>query len=64
MNTAIRLALANAKVCPSARLESVTVQACINALDKGVGTIKEGRGWTANVSTRTLKALQSSGVFS
>jgi hypothetical protein len=58
----MRNAFINAKV-KTAIIGSKVVNSVLHALDTNAGVQKVGRGWTANVSRRTLVQLQKEGVF-
>lgn len=62
INTTMRNAFNNAKVS-NAIIGSPLVASVVNALASKAGTKPVGRGWTANVSKRTLHTLQAQGVF-
>lgn len=56
--TAMHLAFKSAMKTPSKVNFKIEL-----AIRNGAGTKPTGRGWTADVSHRTFKALQASGVF-
>ena len=62
MNTVLREAFLNAKVKKS-KDKSLTTK-CVASLLNNVGVKRDTREWSANLTTRTLKKLQSEGVFS
>lgn len=62
VNTQMRDAFSNAKVS-KAIIGSPLVNSVINALSSKAGVRSLGRGWTANVSRRTLGKLMADGVF-
>lgn len=62
INTAMRTAFMNTKVNKKTAGSDVA-KAIMNALSTRAGTKLLGRGWTANVSKRTLHTLQAQGVF-
>lgn len=62
INTTLRHAFENAKVS-NAIIGTPLVSTVINALQGKAGVLKVGRGWTANVSSRTLSKLTKEGVF-
>lgn len=62
INTAIRNAFINAKVS-NAIIGSPLVNTVVNALSTKAGVKPVGRGWSANVSRRTLAKLTKEGVF-
>jgi hypothetical protein len=61
-NNAMREAFLNAKVHVQA-VRSPLVVTVVGALSTNAGAKKVGRGWSANVSKRTLAALTKEGVF-
>ena len=62
MNTVLRDAFLNAKVKKADN--SITAVKCMVALTNNAGVKRDTREWSANLTTRTLKKLQSEGVFS
>lgn len=59
VNTAMRNAFENIQV----KKVSSLAKTIVNVLSTKAGKKPIGRGWTANVSKRTLHMLQAQGVF-
>lgn len=60
INSAMRNAFLNMK-CKN--VASPIVTTCLHVLATKSGTKPVGRGWTADLSMRTFKKLQSEGIF-
>lgn len=59
---AMHNAFLNIKIAASHKGDAV-VKNILNSAKQNAGNNKPGRGWTANVSSKTLKQLIADGVF-
>jgi hypothetical protein len=62
VRSAMSEAMCNIKIA-SHITESKVVDAVMVGIKQHTGNPKAGRGWTANLSPRTVKALTEAGVF-